>query len=595
MPDEDLGRKYFRQKYASLVIVSAAQSQPSTYNGASALIEALVDAGVSYLFANFGSDHPGILEALAQARVTGKPVPKVITCPNEMVALTCAQGFVQITGRAQAVLVHVDCGTQAMAGAIHNVAKCRVPVLIFAGASPYTQEGELKGSRNEFIHWLQDVPDQRGILRGYMKYENELRTGRNIKQMIYRALQIASSDPQGPAYLMAAREVFEEEIPPVSVDASHWTPIAPQPLPESGLTELVESLLAAKRPLVVTSYLGRKTEAVAELVRLADQLGIGVLESCPSYLNFPTDHSCYVGQQGNEHMQNASLAEADLVLVLDSDVPWIPTFNKPAEGAKICHIDIDPLKERTPLWYIPAAQVFRADCTAALRQINSRLNSAGPLDDRRARYEKRHNAWISELTRREQKPTKEITAEYLTACVRRQIDRETVVLNEGITNFSAINNHIGCTVPGTRFTSGASSLGWNGGASIGMKLAYPDKTLVCLTGDGSYMFSVPSTVHWMARKYQTPFLTVVYNNRGWRAPKFSMLAVHPDGYASKAQDIDVAFDPPPDYSGIAAAAGGAFARIVKNVDEVEPAVAEALKVVREEKRCAVLDVWLAHL
>jgi acetolactate synthase-1/2/3 large subunit len=87
----------------------------------------------------------------------------------------------------------------------------------------------------------------------------------------------------------------------------------------------------------------------------------------------------------------------------------------------------------------------------------------------------------------------------------------------------------------------------------------------------------------------------VYNNRGWRAPKFSMLAVHPDGYASKAKDIDVAFDPPPDYSGIAAAAGGAFAKIVKNLDELDAAVAEALQVVRQEKRSAVLDVWLEHL
>jgi acetolactate synthase I/II/III large subunit len=595
MPDAEQWCKYFRQKYASLVIVANPQtgpkSQPSIYTGASALIEALVDAGVSYLFVNLGSDHPGIVEALAQARATGKPVPKVITCPNEMVALTCAQGFVQITGHAQAVLVHVDCGTQAMAGAIHNVAKCRVPVLIFAGASPYTQEGELKGGRNEFIHWLQDVPDQRGILRGYMKYENELRTGRNIKQMIHRALQIASSDPPGPAYLMAAREVFEEEVPPVSIDPARWAPIAPQPLPENGLTELVNSLLAAKRPLVVTSYLGRKPEAVTELVRLADRLGIGVLESCPSYLNFPTDHPCYVGQQGNEHMQNQALAEADLVLVLDSDVPWIPAFNKPGESARICHIDIDPLKERTPLWYISAAQVFRADCATALRQIHERL--AG---EPKATYRQRHDAWVTELARREQKPREDvITAEYLTACVRRQIDRDTVIVNEGITNYSAINNHIGCVKPGTRFTSGASSLGWNGGASIGMKLACPEKTVVCLTGDGSYMFSVPSTVHWMARKYQTPFLTVIYNNRGWRAPKFSMLAVHPDGYASKAKDIDVAFDPPPDYSGIAAASGGAFAKIVKNVDEVESAVAEALQVVREEKRCAVLDVWLAHL
>jgi len=573
--------------------------QPSPYTGASALIEALVDAGISHLFVNLGSDHPGIVEAVAHARATGKPVPKIITCPNEMVALTCAQGFTQISGRPQAVLIHVDCGTQALAGAVHNVAKCRVPVLIFAGASPHTQEGELKGSRNEFIHWLQDVPDQRGIVRGYMKYENELRTGRNIKQLVYRALQIASSDPQGPTYLMAAREVFEEEIEPAVVDRAQWTPIAPLPLPETGLDAVAGGLLAAKRPLVVTSYLGRKPEAVLELVRLADRLGAGVLESVPSCLNFPSDHSCYVGQQGNEHVQNPSLAEADLVLVLDSDVPWIPAFNKPSPAATVCHIDIDPLKERTPLWYIPATQVFRADCLTALRQIHTRLDAlkidSKAVEERKAHYRQQHEALAQELARKEQKPQDVITAEYLTACVRRHIDQDTVIVNEGVTNYSAINNHTCRTRPGTRFTSGASSLGWNGGASVGMKLAYPEKTVVCLTGDGSYMFSIPSTVHWMARKYQTPFLTVIYNNRGWRAPKFSMLAVHPHGYASQAQDIDVAFDPPPDYSGIAAAAGGAFARIVKSVDDVEPAIAEALRVVREEKRCAVVDVWLAHL
>jgi acetolactate synthase-1/2/3 large subunit len=109
------------------------------------------------------------------------------------------------------------------------------------------------------------------------------------------------------------------------------------------------------------------------------------------------------------------------------------------------------------------------------------------------------------------------------------------------------------------------------------------------------MFSVPSTVHWMARRYKTPFLQVVYNNRGWRAPKLSALAVHPDGHASRADDIGVSFDPPPDYSAIAAAAGGAYARKVERPDEVEAAIAEALRVVNQERRAAVLDVWLPHL
>src|SRR4030095_12225949 len=106
------------------------------------------------------------------------------------------------------------------------------------------------------------------------------------------------------------------------------------------------------------------------------------------------------------------------------------------------------------------------------------------------------------------------------------------------------------------FVSGGGSLGWNGGAAVGMKLAQPNSLITALTGDGSYMFLVASTVHWMARRYATPFLQVIYNNGGWKAPRFSTLAVHPDGQASRTQDPRISFRPPPDYSAIAAAAGG---------------------------------------
>jgi acetolactate synthase-1/2/3 large subunit len=200
-----------------------------------------------------------------------------------------------------------------------------------------------------------------------------------------------------------------------------------------------------------------------------------------------------------------------------------------------------------------------------------------------------------ELLRAEAADSEVITPEYLTACVRQQIDQDTIVLNEGITNYQTIIDHLGATRPGQMFTSGGGSLGWNGGAAIGVKLACPRRTVVCLTGDGSYMFSVPSSVHWMARRYQTPFLTVIYNNRGWKAPKLSTLAVHPDGYASRTEDLGVSFDPPPDYSGIAAAAGAAFAQIVRRPEELDSALDGALRAVRQEHRCAVLDVWLPRL
>jgi acetolactate synthase-1/2/3 large subunit len=565
-----------------------------------AFLDALVEAGIGYVFANFGSDHPAIVEAIAAARATGRPVPEIVTCPNEMVGMSAAHGYAQVSGRPQAVLVHVECGTQALAGAVHNAAKGRVPMLVFAGASPFTQGGELKGSRNEFIQWIQDVHDQRGIVRGYMKYDNEIRTGLNVKQLTHRALQIAMSDPRGPVYLMAAREVMEEEMPaPPPIEPAAWAPVPPLPLPEDAVATILAAFATAKRPLVVTSYLGRRAEAVPELVRFCEAVGAGVLESVPVAMNFPHDHPLYQGNQWNEPRQNPALAAADCILVVDSDVPWIPTVSRPAEGARIFHIDIDPLKEQMPLWYIGARLSLRADAATALRQMNAVLDGL-PVEPEALRERTAHHAAASAhrraaLAAHEARPEGRITPEYVTACVRQHLDDDTLVLNEGITNYGVVCDHLAMTRPGSTFASGGGSLGWSGGAAIGAKLAAPEKTVVAMTGDGSYMFSVPSSVHWMAARYRTPFLQVVFNNRGWKAPRFSALAVHPDGYASRANDIDTAFDPPPDYAGIAAAAGGAHGAKVERPEEVEPTVAEAFRVVREEGRCAVLDVWLEHL
>jgi len=568
------------------------------YTASTAWLEALHEAGVSSIFANLGSDHPGIIEKLAEAKALGHPVPRLITCPNEMVALSAAHGYAQVSGRAQLVLVHVECGTQALGGAVHNAARCRIPVLIFAGASPVTQEGELRGGRNEFIHWLQDVSDQRGIVRGYMKYENELRSGRNIKQMMFRALQLAQSDPCGPVYLMAAREVLEEEVPRMDVDPANWPVLEAGALPGTGVETIAAELMAAKRPLIVTSYLGRHKRAVDEAVRLAERLGIGVLDSAPGYTNFPASHSMYQGSQANEPVQNAVLADADVILILDCDVPWIPLVNRPNAAARIYHVDVDPLKEQIPMWYVATKKAFRADAGTALRQINeyvdrvhgSEVNAAG----RRAHYAALHEARDRRLRESEKRPVGNlITAEYLTACVREQLRPDAIVLNEGITNYTAIHAHIGAAFPRALYASGGSALGWSGGAAIGAKLAAPDRMVVSLTGDGSFMFSVPSSVHWIARRYKTPFLQIVYNNGGWKAPRFSLLGVHPDGYASREADLGISFDPAPDYSGIAAAAGGAFARIVRDADELQDALDAAIRAVTEEGRCAVLDVMLA--
>jgi acetolactate synthase-1/2/3 large subunit len=187
------------------------------------------------------------------------------------------------------------------------------------------------------------------------------------------------------------------------------------------------------------------------------------------------------------------------------------------------------------------------------------------VEQRRRHYAAAHAKRTADLAGREAEPKDRITPEYLTACVRRQIGADAIVLNEGITNYPAICDHIAKSAAGTMFASGGGSLGWNGGAAIGAKLANPAATVVALTGDGSYMFSQPSTVHWMARKYQTavpagrlqqPRLEGAEILRARRPPRRLR-----QPRRRHRRELSI---PRPTYAAIAVAAGGAHGHTIRN-------------------------------
>lgn len=91
------------------------------HTASSLFLKSLADAGITHAFVNWGSDHPAILEDLERQRVEeGDTKPQIVTCPNEMVALSAAQGYAQVTGKPAAVIVHVDVGTQ-VSGAIYYI------------------------------------------------------------------------------------------------------------------------------------------------------------------------------------------------------------------------------------------------------------------------------------------------------------------------------------------------------------------------------------------------------------------------------------------------------------------------------------------
>ena len=570
-----------------------------SYTTSAAFLEALAEAGVRYIFANLGSDHPGLIEALARARVQGRQadVPQLIVCPHETVALSAAHAYATVTRQPQAVIVHVDAGTQNLGGAIGNAMRGRVPVLIFAGAAPFTVTGELPGGRNEFIHWIQDVPDQRGIMRGYVKYDHEIRTGRNVKQLVYRALQIARSEPAGPVYLVGPREVMEEPLEPYTVDPAQYPPAGPAALTSETTREIANALAGASHPLIVTSYLGRNPDAVPALVELAELLAIPVLESAAFCVNFPGDHPLHAGYQFTTSAQNELLAAADVILVLDSDVPWIYATNRPAPDAAIYVVDMDPVKAGMAMWHVPARRIAGADSKVAVEQItqfvrDNVLIEEGIVEVRRAVATDTSRARRAALDAQEQPEAGVITPRHLTGCVRELLaGTDALILTEAITSYQVVAEHLRASRPGSLIGSGGGSLGWAGGGAVGAKLACPERTVVCLVGDGSFLFGVPSSAQWAARRYGTPALTVIYDNRGWAAPKFSTLQVHPDGAAAQADDFHVSFHPEADLPGVARAAGGAYGMTVSDPDELPHVLKDALAVVHGG-RSAVVSVQL---
>ncbi|KAF8875309.1 thiamine pyrophosphate enzyme, N-terminal TPP binding domain-containing protein [Infundibulicybe gibba] len=612
------------------------------YSTSSVFLKTLAEAGITHAFVNWGSDHPALLEDLERQRVEsqGETAPKIVTCPNEMVALSAAQGYAQVTGKPAAVIVHVDVGTQALAGAVHNVDRNRTPVLIYAGASPFSSNNELRGSRNEWIMWLQDIPDQAAIVRQYMRYTSQIHSGSTVSQVVRRSLQIAMSEPKGPVYLWARREAMEEEVGQAQMEAEaslqKWPPIEPCALTPAAANRIATALLTSQSPLIITSYLGRNQHAVAALVALSTLLAIPVVLSCPSVVNIPMSHPFYAGITYLIRGTHSDLlATADTILVIDSDFPWVPANDRPRDSARVFVIDGgDPIKENIGFWHVGAEVVARADSEIALEQIVQavrKIDDEGAnvgeaalggktIRDRADMLTKRHKAMLESLKAAEDAypvpsssgPRASFTVPNLIGVLRKTIqgivkpqsDRlGTLFLNEAISNFPSVWAHLLPERPGSVITSGGSSLGWALAAAVGASIGGTAQgkkhdLIVAIVGDGSFLFGVPSSAFWIARKYNTPFLTIVLNNGGWNAssPKLSMLGVHPTGLGSRVsgQQLSVGFGPEcPDYSQIAVAASAGWAwgkRVFEGGREaLEATLAEAVKVVVEEGRCAVVD------
>lgn len=561
--------------------------------GAEAFVELLIANGVEYIFLNPGTDTFPVQEALSKYKALGRYTPEVILSLHESVGMAAAHGHFMLSGRPQVVLVHVDVGTQQVGGALHNAQRGRIGVIFCAGRASWTFEQNKRGERFLNIHWLQEQLDQAGVVRGYVKWDYELRTNENIDQVVQRAFQVASTEPCGPVYLTLPTELLLEKMREVRIPAvaRHAAPSTAQ-ADTTVLSEAATMLIEAKTSLIVAGDSGRKPQSVASLVDLAESLGARVI-TYPTRMNFPTTHPLCGGSDLNPYLK-----DADVVLLIDCDVPYVPSQAKPSSEAKIIHISIDPAKQDIPLWVFPVDVLIEADSSKAIPALREMIRQKVTPEQQehfQARFKQLQSehrelfdGWHrSAITRSGQKP---ISPEWLCHCINEAIDEDTILLNETVTNLPFATRLIHRTNPGTFFSNGGTSLGWGLGGALGAKLAAPDKMVVTMVGDGSFVFGCPIPTLWAADVYKAPFLTVIFNNAIYQAPKEALRRAYgKEGFSGKSGPwVGMNIAPSPDYALIAQACR-AYGQTVEEPSDLPSALKDALDQVRSGKP-AVLDV-----
>jgi acetolactate synthase-1/2/3 large subunit len=560
--------------------------------GAESFIELLNANHVDYIFMNPGSDTFPIQEAIAKFKVLGKRTPEVVLSLHESMAMAAAHGYFMITGRPQVVLVHVDVGLQNIGGALHNVQRGHIGVVLCAGRAPWLLEESEQGERWEFM-WLQERLDQPSVVRDYVKWYYEVHSNKNVHQVVQRAFQVASSEPCGPVYLTLPLEILMEKVEGVTIPdvTRHSRLTTPQAEPEL-MEQVSEMLLGARNPLILTGDPGRHPASVAPLASLAEALGAPVV-TARFRVNFPSSNPMFAGFSPMPFLQ-----DADVILVIDSDVPYSPTQTKPEPGAKIIHIDADPVKPAVPMWNFPADILIQADSRKVIPALNQYVRK-NMTSGQRARcqarsgevsrfHEKMQTSW-DRLAKNNAK-RKPISPDWLCHCINEAIDDDTTVLIEAVSNTPSVLRQIRRDRPGTFYGNSGTSLGWGLGAALGAKLASPEKTVVTIVADGCFIYGCPIPSLWAASTYRAPFLTVILNNKQYQFPKgVIQKAYGPQSYSAKSDLwIGIDIEPSPDYAMVAEACQ-TYGRRVEEPSEIPAAVKEALETVRRGQP-AVLDV-----
>ncbi len=455
------------------------------------LIEQFKIDGLDTMFGNPGTVEQGLLDAAEQASGF-----RYVLSLHETVAVAMAEGYARATGTAALVQLHSGVGLGNAIGMLHQSLAGHTPLVVIAGDSGVRYEAAE-------AHMAADLV---AMARPVTKYATRVTDPGSVLRVMRRAVKIAMTPPRGPVFVALPMDILDEPndepVIPASVPDTRTAPA------EDAVRRAAGLLAGARHPVLIVGDEIALTGAQPELVRLAELLGADVWEADSSEVNMPGAHPLargLLGRMFGSHTRSL-IGDADGVIAVGTYL-FPEVFPLPAgpfrPGTPVVHIGLDAGDIARSF---PVDVGLVADASRALAALAAELDARMTPQQREAAGRR--------LAGRRVEPSPAAAGNTALELVCRAITRRAggnlAVFDEALTASPVVARNVPRDRPGSYYLTRSRSLGVGLPGAVGVKLARPDQTVVCFSGDGAAMYTYQAL--WTAARHGIAAKFVVCHN-----------------------------------------------------------------------------------
>jgi thiamine pyrophosphate-dependent acetolactate synthase large subunit-like protein len=565
---------------------AVAGVKPFQGPGGAAFADQLIACGVKYVFGNSASEDAQFYEALVD-----RPQLKYILTPHEGPGAAMASGYIKASGEPAIVMQAAVVGMANAVGQMFNAFKEQTPLVVYS----YRTDQTRRAGRDGF----EEVANQEQMVQPITKYTWLARRADMIPETIRRGFKAAWTPPYGPAYISWHSDYNDERVRTEIIAQELVDPrMRVRPNPDE-IQRAAKLLVEARMPLMVTGDEIYKAKAAGKAVKLAEMLGMPVTQVRQLYANFPETHPLWVGNLAGNSLNSLNYPKsADVIINVGNKFQHNGAAPIVPRGPKFIDMRIDHgSMGNVMLTEVPLVCDVGYGLDDLLVAVEQLLTPAlRQKATERAADVRKFSEWAkvarAQVTNNPDWDQSPIIADRLTWEVAKFADPDAIIVHEAgsVAMHSFDFNPIGGR---ELFFYYGAHLGSGVGTAAGVKLARPNQQVICLVGDGSFIFG--PTALWNMARLELPVITVVYNNHAYGGPHSRVINNVPGGRMMQTGQFVHDYLGSPDMNMAAIAKGfGVDGEVVESPAQLREALARARKHTVEGKPY-LIDAQVARM